>query len=109
MQRALDRDSAGNAFDLCVPPSRRDIGGHRSFGNVQSFCPLAAYRDKFDQEGTMDEVFGERLAVGFPVDHIHDSRRPFISLHNIFPYRRSQGLSLDSSPVSRCNCLALAV
>jgi hypothetical protein len=65
--------------------------------------------DKFDQEGTMDEVFAERLAVGFPVDHIHGSRRPCISLHNIFSYCRIQGLSLDSSQASRCNCLALAV
>jgi hypothetical protein len=65
--------------------------------------------DKFDQEGTMDEVFAERLAMGFPVDHIHGSRRLCISLHNIFPYRRSQGFWLDSLPVSRCNCLALAV
>jgi hypothetical protein len=65
--------------------------------------------DKFDQEGAMDEVFAERLAVGFPVDHIHGSRCPFISLLDIFPYRQSQGLLSDCSLVSRCNCLALAV
>jgi hypothetical protein len=65
--------------------------------------------DKFDQKGTMDEVLAGRLAVGFPVDHIHGSRHPCISLHNTFPYRRSQGFSSDSSPVSRYNCLAFSV
>jgi hypothetical protein len=65
--------------------------------------------DQFDQVGTMDKVFAERLAVGFSVDHIHRSRRLFVALHNIFSYRWSQGFSLDSPPVSGCNCLALAV
>jgi hypothetical protein len=65
--------------------------------------------DQSDQEGTMDKVFAECSAVGFPVDHIHSSRRPFVALHKIFSYRWSQGFSSDSLPVSGCNCLALAV
>ena len=94
MQHALDRDSVGNVFDLRVPPGRRDIDGHRFLDSVQLFCPLAAIiMDQFDQKGTMDKVFAERLAVGFSVDHIHSSRRPFVVLHNIFSYRWSQGFS----------------
>jgi hypothetical protein len=65
--------------------------------------------DQFYLEGTMDKVFAEHLTVGFPVDHIHSSRRPFVALHNIFSYRWSQGFLSDSPPVSGCNCLALAV
>jgi hypothetical protein len=110
MQRALDQDSIGNVFDLPVPPGRRDIDGHRFLDNMQSFCPyLQLIMDQFDQEGTMDEVFAERLAVGFPVDQIHSSRRPFVALHNIISYCWSQDFSSDSRPVSGCNCLTLAV
>jgi hypothetical protein len=97
MQLAQDGGNVGNEFDLRVLPDRRDIDGHRYFTNWQHSV------DELGREGAMDEVLVERLTVGFPVDHI------FISCHYVLPYSLSEGLALDSSPVSGCNGLALTV
>jgi hypothetical protein len=50
-------------------------------GNVFSHWQLVM--NQFNQEGAMNEVLLEGLAVGFPVDRLHISGSPVVALHDI--------------------------